>query len=88
MPGSPIEVMVGAGKKKPGYDVGFEIPGIRLPDDLKVLKGTLIPPSGGEEPIELKAGTFPTFPEFLFIYKLEKICKIILRFGNRYLKLV
>ena len=48
--------MVGAGKKKPGYDVGFEIPGIRLPDDLKYLKGTLIPPSGGEEPIELKAG--------------------------------
>ncbi|XP_066922248.1 filamin-A-like isoform X11 [Clytia hemisphaerica] len=56
VPGSPIEVMVGAGKKKPGYDVGFEIPGIRLPEDLKYLKGTLIPPSGGEEPIELKAG--------------------------------
>lgn len=56
VPGSPIEVMVGAGKKKPGYDVGFEIPGIRLPDDLKYLKGSLIPPSGGEEPIELKAG--------------------------------
>lgn len=56
VPGSPIEVMVGAGKKKPGYDVGFEIPGIRLPDDLKLLKGILVTPSGTEEPIELKAG--------------------------------
>lgn len=48
--------MVGPSKKKPGYDVGFEIPGIHLPEDLKYLKGTLVPPSGTEEPIELKAG--------------------------------
>lgn len=56
MPGSPIEIMVGAGKKKPTCDVGFEIPGIRLPDDLKYLKGSITSPSGTEEPIELQAG--------------------------------
>ena len=54
--GSPIEVMVGAGKKKPTCDVGFEIPGIRLPEDLKHLRGSVVAPNGSEEPLNLQAG--------------------------------
>ncbi|XP_065679926.1 filamin-B isoform X2 [Hydra vulgaris] len=54
--GSPIEIMVGAGKKKPTCDVGFVIPGISLPDDLKKLKGSVVAPNGSEEPLQLQAG--------------------------------
>jgi len=56
VPGSPIEVMVSSGDKKPSCDVGFEIPGIKLPEDLKYLKGSVVSPSGKEEPVELLAG--------------------------------
>ena len=56
VPGSPIEVMVAPGSKKPTCDVGFEIPGIKLPEDLKYLKGSVVSPSGGEEAVELQAG--------------------------------
>jgi len=48
--------MVSSGDKKPSCDVGFEIPGIKLPDDLKYLKGSVVAPSGKEDPIELLAG--------------------------------
>ncbi|XP_057297037.1 filamin-B-like isoform X3 [Hydractinia symbiolongicarpus] len=56
LPGSPIEVMVSPGKKKPTCDVGFEIPGIKLPEDLKYMKGSVVSPSGKEEPVDLQAG--------------------------------
>jgi filamin len=54
--GSPIEVMVSAGEKKPGCDIGFEIPGIKLPDDLKHLTGSVTAPNGSDEPVEIHAG--------------------------------
>jgi filamin len=54
--GSPIGVMVSAGEKKPGCDIGFEIPGIKLPDDLKHLTGSVTAPNGSDEPVEIHAG--------------------------------
>ncbi|XP_065067168.1 filamin-A-like isoform X4 [Rhopilema esculentum] len=57
--GSPIEVMVKDAKpRKPGQPcaIGLEIPGIRIPEDLRYLKATVTSPSGKEEPAELKAG--------------------------------
>ena len=52
---SPFEVIV-----DPRYDnpvkIGLEIPGIKFPDDLKLLNASLTMPSGTEEPCELSAG--------------------------------
>ena len=59
VPSSPIEVVVKAAKpRKPGEPnkIGLEIPGIKLPDDLKLLKASVTTPSGTEEPCELSAG--------------------------------
>jgi len=55
--GSETKKKVGSqASPKVSYDVAYNIPGLKLPDDLQYIKTKLTTPSGSEEHTDLKAG--------------------------------